>query len=121
MGSRKYGLLPRPTEKQEERIGDRLMATLGFTVWNLSQPRKTMQTPGWPDRLYTHPIKRLAVFWEAKRPGGKQRDGQKLFQAEATACGMNYVCGPSEVLTAWCESKGLCRALANGVQVSGDR
>lgn len=111
-GFRRYGATPR--EKDIELLGDRIMATLGFTVWKLSQPRKTMQTPGWPDRFYTHPTKRLAVFWEAKAPGGKQRTAQRAFQADVTACGINYVCGTTDVLVAWCEQHGLCRALASG-------
>jgi hypothetical protein len=112
-GIRRYGAF-RPTEKDEESAGDRLMAALGFDRWALSQPRHTMQTPGWPDRFYTHEQRQLAVFWEAKRPGGKQRPPQRQFQAAVTACGIPYLCGPCDVLTDWCQAKGLVRVLPNG-------
>lgn len=106
--------LPQPSEKDVERLGDKLMALLGFTAWRYSQARATQQSPGIPDRFYTHPTRGLHVFWEAKRPGGKQRTSQRTFQAEVTACGLNYVCGTDDVLLAWCEAQGLCRSLASG-------
>lgn len=95
------------TEKDVELAGDRLMATLGFTIWKLSQPRATMQTSGWPDRFYVHRDKRVAVFWEAKRPGGKQRESQRVFEADVSSCGFEYVWGTSDALVTWAKAKGL--------------
>lgn len=101
-------------EKREEFAAQRLMATLGFTSWRLSQARATRQTPGWPDLFFTHPAKRLAVFYEAKAPKGKQSTAQREFQSHVIAAGMEYVVGTHDVLVAWAEAKGLCRALASG-------
>jgi hypothetical protein len=109
---RKWGSTPVRTEKSEEHVGDRLMEALGFTVWRMSQPRATKQSAGLPDRFYTHPAKGIAVFWEAKRPGGKQREAQKAFQSDVEACRIAYVVGPSDVLLAWCVAKNLCTASA---------
>lgn len=97
------------SEKQEEHLGDQLMLSLGFFVIRFSQPRNTMQTPGISDRRYMHSVRRLSVWWEAKREGGKQSEHQKQFQALIESCGEEYVVGPSETLIAWCRSKGLVR------------
>lgn len=103
-----------PTEKQVEASGRRIMSVLGFTCWHLSQARPTAQSPGWPDMLFTHPDKRLAVYWEAKRPGGAQSDAQRVFQKHVTAAGHEYVCGTENALAVWAEAKGLCRLLPGG-------
>lgn len=95
------------TEKDVEAAGDRLMTTLGFTVWRLSQPRATMQSSGLSDRIYTHRAKGLVVFWEAKRPGAKQRKAQVEFEQDLRAAGIDYVWGTSDVLIAWAKAKGL--------------
>lgn len=101
------------SEKQEERAGDKLMAALGFTAIRFSQPRNTMQTLGIPDRRYYRPDPAydvrfaLAVWWEAKREGGKQSEAQKAFQALVESCGEEYVVGPLSALVAWCEREGL--------------
>jgi hypothetical protein len=102
---------PRRTapEKAEERAATRLMAALGFACWHLSQPRRTMQSAGLPDAFYTHPGKRLAVYYEAKSPVGKQSDAQKAFQQHVTACGHEYVVGPHGAMVAWARGKGLIR------------
>lgn len=106
--------LPTPSEKDVERLGDKIMAMLGFTAWRYSQARATQQSPGIPDRFYTHPTRGLHVFWEAKRPGGKQRPAQRVFQTAVTLCGLQYVCGTDDALIAWCEGQGLCRVQGCG-------
>lgn len=95
------------TEKDVEQAGDRLMTMLGFSVYRLSQPRATMQTSGLSDRIFTHRAKGLALFWEAKRPGAKQRKAQVEFEADLKAAGIEYVWGTSDVLVEWCRGRGL--------------
>lgn len=112
-GARKYGGYV-ASERDEEAGGDRLMTVLGFHRWTLSQPRSTCQTSGWPDRFYVNAQRGLAVFWEAKREGGKQRAGQRVFQADMDACGIPYVCGPMTALAAWCADKKLITVHATG-------
>jgi hypothetical protein len=111
---------PRRTapEKIEERKARQLMETaLGFTCWHLSQARATRQTPGWPDCFFTHPEKRLAVWYEAKAPKGKQSDAQKEFQRHVSLVGYDYVVGPAEVLTEWAIAKGLVKRARIGLEV----
>jgi len=111
IGARAPVLNPRRSapEKREERLASKLMAALNFARWNLQQARATNQSPGWPDVLYTHPEKRLAVYYEAKSPTGKQSAAQKEFQRHVTACGHEYVVGTHHALVDWCRARGLIR------------
>lgn len=87
-----------PTEKQVEKNGDYFMAALGFETVRFSQPRHTMQTFGIPDRRYYHRERKLALWWEAKRPGGRQSDHQRGFQQMVEAVGEVYVLGDTDNL-----------------------
>ena len=98
------------TEKQVEHLGDQLMQTLGFEIVRFSMARATQQSPGIPDRLYINSTKKFAVWWEAKRAGGKQSYAQQDFEAMVNAVGTwQYVCGTDDALVAWCRQQGLCR------------
>lgn len=87
-----------PKEKHVEHAGDQLMALYGFQIIRFSQARATNQTPGIPDRKYYHTGRKLTLWWEAKRPGGKQSHFQESFQAMCEACGETYLCGTVDVL-----------------------
>lgn len=116
-GARRVIRNPRRTapEKHEERYARRLMEdVLGFACWHLSQSRATRQTPGWPDAFFTHPELKLAVWYEAKAPQGKQSNAQREFQRNVTMCGYDYVSGTAEAMTEWAVSKGLVRRTAGG-------
>lgn len=89
------------TEKAIEAAGDRAMASLGFRVIRFSQSRATMQTPGIPDRRYVHAGRCLAIWWEAKREGGRPSAYQLYFQAECNTIGENYVRGTDDDLAAY--------------------
>lgn len=88
-------------EKAIVADADKRMRALGFRVWGLSQPRATKQSPGWPDRRYTHRERGIALWWEAKGPEGRQRPDQRVFQEDCEACGEMYVLGDDAVLSAW--------------------
>src|ERR1041385_104771 len=90
------------------------MDALGFTCWHLSQNRASRQTPGWPDMLFTHPGKGLAVYYEAKRQGGKQSPAQQEFQRHIEAAGGQYVTGTAQVLADWCVQKALMHTTVTG-------
>ena len=107
-------LVRRSPEKQEEAAAMKLMAVLGFTAWHLSQARASRQTSGWPDVFFTHPDKRLSVYYEAKSLAGRQSPAQREFQKHVTACGHAYVVGPCSALTLWCVERGLCKVTAGG-------
>jgi hypothetical protein len=88
-------------EKAVEHAGDKLMIAHGFRAIRFSQPRVTKQTPGISDRLYIHPTRRLAVWWEAKTVFGKQSSAQKDFQALVECVGWTYLVGTDAVLTTY--------------------
>lgn len=94
------------TEKQIERMGDELMALLGFTPVRFSQPRKTMQTRGIPDRRYYSAQRQAVLWWEAKSEKGKQSEDQKKFQAMCEAVGETYLVGTDDVLIAYARQRG---------------
>lgn len=64
-------LQPRMTEKQVVALCDQLATQLGWRVENYSQSRASMIEEGLPDRRYVHDGRRLRVWVELKRPGGK--------------------------------------------------
>jgi hypothetical protein len=81
-------------EKEEELRIDRLYKALCLKVVRFSQPRRTMQTEGIPDRKVYVERKGLTYWHEVKRPvGGKQSEAQKKFQEMAERCGETYVLG----------------------------
>ena len=94
-------------EKQIVAAADKRLRALGFTVWNLSQPRASKIAAGVPDRLYTCPARGLAVLWEAKTAQGRQRPDQRVFQEHCDACGLHYVVGTDRALAAWLASRGI--------------
>lgn len=94
-------------EKEIEHECDRIVLALGGKVVKFSHPSKTKQTPGIADRLYGFPWLRLAVWWEAKTPDGKQRPDQKLFQEDITSCGHEYALGGLGDFKAWLVARGV--------------
>jgi len=67
--------------------------SVGCTVVNFSQSRRTHQTPGIPDLKVYH-CKTGKTWWhEVKRPGGRQSVHQRAFQAMCEACGEAYYLG----------------------------
>jgi hypothetical protein len=76
---RKQYLPDPPSEKQEELWSDKTARMLGFEVIRFSQPRRTMQTRGISDRLYVHPVHRVAVWAEVKSEKGKLSERQQWF------------------------------------------
>ena len=87
-------------EKHVEHAGDQLMAALGFEIVRLSQSRASRQTPGIPDRKYYHIGHGLTLWWEAKRPGGRQSHCQMTFQLMVESCGEYYALGGVDKLHA---------------------
>lgn len=88
-------------EKAIELAADKQFAALGFEVVKFSHPGRTKQTPGIPDRRYYHRARRLALWWEAKSPTGRQRPEQRHFQEMVEACGELYVLGTDRDLFTW--------------------
>lgn len=80
---------PEPSEKQIQAGISRFLQEVGLSVYDLSQPRNTMQTPGLPD-LYVVGCGRC-LWAECKKPGGRQSEAQEAFQADVEANGGEYV------------------------------
>jgi hypothetical protein len=82
-------------EKTEQLEVTKLFRSFGFTVRNLSQPRETKQSPGFPDLWVTHDTLPIAFWWETKRQvGGKFSDAQLTFREDAVRCGVG--CGAGD-------------------------
>lgn len=78
------------------------LTLLGWTVYDLAQPRATMQTPGLPD-LYVVGFG-VAAWLEVKRPKGKQSDAQTLFEQVVRENGAIYqVVRSEEEAVRWSE------------------
>lgn len=67
----------------------RFFQAMGFAVWDLSQPRATMQTAGLSDLIVIGAGR--VLFVEVKTAKGVQTPAQKIFQAEIERAGGNYL------------------------------
>lgn len=88
---------PTVSEKEEMARADEAAALLGFRVVRFSQPRATKQTPGIPDRLYLHPRKRAAFWWEAKSETGECSPAQMALHADLVRSGHVVCVGTSGI------------------------
>ena len=66
-----------------------LLRKLHWSVWDLSQPRATLQTPGISDLVAIG--RGHILFVEVKTPKGKLRESQKVFGREVLANGGEYL------------------------------
>ena len=88
--------LRRPLEKNVEAAIDRLLGSCGWRIIRFSQARASNQTAGIPDRRYVHRQLGIALWFEAKRPGGKWSDEQQKFAEDCLHSGEIYVVGGLE-------------------------
>lgn len=106
------------SEKEVEHQCDQLMLQLGWRIVRFSMARATRQTFGIPDRRFYPPqpeykrpstVMRRAFWMEVKRPGGKQSEHQRKFQAMVEADGEDYVLGGIPELVQYLNDKGIQR------------
>lgn len=100
----------RQPERTIQAQGVALLRSLGAAVWVLGTTRRrtdyggTMQTPGWPDVKAFLPARTgraaLALWWEAKAPGGRLRNEQAIFALHCATCGERHVTGDLDALIA---------------------
>lgn len=83
------------TEKEVQRAIKSALRTLGFSVWDTSQPFKAAIMPGLPDLFATG--RGVCVWIECKSAKGKQTDAQRVFQGAVEANGGLYFIGRDEV------------------------
>jgi hypothetical protein len=105
-------------EKAIEHEADKQLRALGFEVVKFSHPGRTKQTPGIADRRYYHRGRRLAFWWEAKSPTGRQRPDQKLFQEMCDASGDLYVLGTDQDLFRWLVEQGIAARVEGGLLIA---
>lgn len=97
-----------PTEKQVVARVWRLYKAVGCTIYSTQQFRPSRQAIGLPDLYVVH--QRGGAWWhEAKRPGGKQSDGQRLFQYVVERAGVGYVLGGADEARAELERRGILK------------
>lgn len=90
---------PAPSEKQVQTGVKRALRMLGWSVYDFSQPRAAMQTPGIPDLWI---VKGNRAAWvEVKRPGGKLSAAQKAFRAECLRAGVEHHVWDSAAEAVW--------------------
>ena len=76
-------------EKRIQHEIKKFLKDMGFAVWDLSQPRATMQTPGFSDLVaFGHG---LILFVEVKTETGKLSEYQEVFAYEVRANGGTYL------------------------------
>ncbi len=85
----------RPRRYLEKAVQRRVKAILAAgrcATYDLSQPRRTMQTAGLPDLICFHPDGAL-FFVEIKAETGRLSPAQKAFQDLAARAGIPYIVG----------------------------
>lgn len=78
-----------PSEKEVQLAGVALLRQFGFAVYNLSQARRSKQTPGLSDSIVCG--RGVVAFVEWKRSDGTQSDAQKGFESDVVSNGGQYV------------------------------
>ena len=79
---------------------------VGCKVWDTSQKRRALITPGLPDLLVFHVGKQAFWFHEVKHKA-PQTDEQQKFQRACEACGVKYLLGGVEEATDHLRELGL--------------
>lgn len=95
-----------PSEKSVQLRVVRVFEAYGGIVKSLSQPRATMQSPGFGDLYVFLPRWKRTVWWETKRPGGKQQPEQIDFEGMCRLCNQDYGCGGVDEVLNYLESIG---------------
>ena len=94
-------------EKREQAVITKMARVLGFHVYNLSQARRTKQTPGLPDLWLAHEGKQFAGWFEAKRQvGGTRSSAQLDFACECFVAGIPYGFGDRYAFSAFLSLHG---------------
>ncbi len=103
-------------EKEEQRQVTNRFRAFGFKVRNLSQPRASKQSPGFPDLWVVHETKPIAFWWETKRQvGGRHSDAQLEFADDCCRCGVDYGTGDRYAAEEKLMELGLCWRTPAGV------
>jgi hypothetical protein len=106
---------PAALEKQTQADVVRLFRAFGGVVYSLSQPRATKQAPGLPDLYVFFPRRRVALWWETKRPtGGRLSPAQEEFRDFCHHTGTPWGSGSRVDAEAWLVKAGLAYRAADG-------
>lgn len=91
-------------EKDEQRQIIKAAKARGAFVYELSQPRESMQTRGLPDLYLVWPD--CALWWEVKSETGVLSQAQATFMAQCLANGTRYGFGTASAFRDWCDANG---------------
>ena len=96
-------------EKSEQLAIKKSAIARGAFVYEVSQPRATMQTPGIPDLYLVWPDR--ALWFEVKTVTGVLSQAQARFAMQCTQNGTNYAVGTHADFLQWCDSNRItpCR------------
>jgi len=81
-------------EGDVEQDVDAELDRLGFDITRFSQPRRSKQTEGIPDRYARHRLRKCRLWIEVKQPGGTVSDDQKRWHKTERDSG-------GDVVTVW--------------------
>jgi hypothetical protein len=95
-----------PFERQEQARCVKLLRTIGFTVWDLSQYRRANQTPGLPDLMAKHEGRGFAFTFEVKGQEGRLSKHQETFARLAARCGERHLIGGYDTLMTYLTREG---------------
>lgn len=97
-------------EKETQAAVVKLFRAFGCRVYNLSQARRTKQTPGLPDLWVVHVARGLAWWWETKRPdGGRLSSAQLDFRMECAMADVPHGVGSLADAEDFLIALGFCR------------
>jgi len=97
----------RVLENKEQLEVRKRFHVCGFESWNLSQARRSKQTPGLADLWLMHVERGVALWWETKRQvGGKHSPAQLRFAAGVRACKVGYGTGDRHDAEDWLIAHG---------------
>lgn len=96
---------PDVLEKDEQHAITKMARALGFTVYNLSQARKSKQTPGLPDLWMMRSM--FGMWWETKRQvGGELSPAQVAFREQCVAANVHHGAGDRFAFAAFLTQHG---------------
>lgn len=104
--------IDRDRTKREKAIQVEIVKTyraFGFVVYELSQPRATMQTEGIPDLHCMHPRRGVALWHESKTLDGELRPAQQEFRNFCRATNQLHTYGGVSAAEDMLEVLGIAR------------
>lgn len=94
-------------ERHDQSRIAKLYRSVGCKVYDLSQYRRSNQTPGLPDLLVKHGPRKLSWTHEVKTREGRVSEPQREFAALCEACGDKHVIGGYDAAVTFLRAEGI--------------